>query len=374
MELLRNLMVICLVCTGLTHYFSYYREEPDRISGSMIRCPKWPLVIFWATVIFISGFRYGFCDTGVYRNLHERIGTDWAAASDETFPIQDVGFNLLMIFMNRIGLESQMIIVVTSLLTFVIYGIYIYKYSTDVPYSLLLFLLVSYFTMINGVRQVLAAAVIFMGLPCLRDRKFIPYALLVLLASTLHGSALIMLPLYFVLSGNRMNVGMWIFYGCVLICFAAPGIATAILGNLLEDSTYSEYLKLDSQMGITRLMVASVPAIVSIVYGYVEYRNAINIEGYRSKDRLTDVLINMQLVSFGFTALGLRMVYFARLSMYLDGGFMLLLPRAIKGAFNDKSARYVKFVSIVLYVIYFVYQVGTYQRYGYFNDFRLNFK
>lgn len=373
MELLNSLIAICLVCTWLTQYFSRYLKEPDRISGSLIRYPKTPLVIFWGTVIFISGFRYGFCDTGVYRNLYESIGTDWNNATNENFAIQDVGFNLLMIFMNRLGLESQMIIVLSSLVTFVIYGVYIYKFSTDVPYSLLLFLLVSYFTMINGVRQVLAAAVIFIGLPSLRERKFLPYALLVLLASSLHASAFIMLPLYFVLSGKRMNVGLWLFFGCVLICFLAPGIATTVLGNLLEDSTYSEYLHVDSKMGLTRLLVASVPAIVAIVYGCVEYRNMITIEGYQSQDRLTDVLVNMQLVSFGFTALGLRMVYFARLSMYLDGGFMLLLPRAIKGSFNDHSAQYVKTLSLILYAIYFVYQVATYQTYGYFYDFRFNF-
>lgn len=374
MELLTILMIICLSCIGMTQYFSRIRKEPDRISGSMMYCPKTPLVIFWVTVIFISGFRYGFCDTGVYRSLHERIGTDWAAATDENFAIHDVGFNLLMIFLNRIGLESQMIIVVTSLLTFTVYAIYIYKYSTDVPYSMMLFLLVSYFTMINGVRQVLAATVCFLGLPCLRDRKFLPYAALVLLASTLHASAIIMLPLYVVLAGDRMNVKMWFFYGCVVVCFAAPGIATSVLGSLLEDSTYSEYLQLDSQMSFTRLLVAMVPALISITYGLVEYRNSINIENYHSEDRITDVLINMQLVSFGFTALGLRMVYFARLSMYLDGGFMLLLPRAIKGAFNDASARLVKSASLVLYSVYFAYQVFTYQKYGYFNDFRLNLK
>lgn len=374
MELLTTLIAICLVCTWLTQYFSRYLKEPNRISGSLIRYPKAPLVIFWGTVIFISGFRYGFCDTGVYRNLCESIGTDWKNATNENFAIQDVGFNLLMIFLNRLGLESQSIIFVTSFATFIVYAIYIYKYSTDVPYSLLLFLLVSYFTMINGVRQVLAAAVIFIGLPSLRERKFLPYALLVLLASSLHASALIMLPLYFVLSGTRMNVGLWMFYACVLICFVAPGIATTVLGNLLEDSTYSEYLQVDSQMGMMRLLVASVPAIVAIVYGYVEYRNMMVIEGYQSQDRLTDVLVNMQLVSFGFTALGLRMVYFARLSMYLDGGFMLLLPRAIKGSFNDHSAQYVKYISLILYAIYFAYQIVTYQTYGYFNDFRLRIR
>ena len=240
--------------------------------------------------------------------------------------------------------------------------------------SLLLFLLVSYFTMINGIRQVLAGAVIFLALPCLRDRKFIPYALLALLGASFHASALIMLPMYFVLSGERMNGKLWIFYGCVLVFFAAPGVATAILGNLLEDSTYAEYLQVQDKMGVMRLLVAMIPATIAIIYGYVEYRNAVRIKGYQSKDRLTDVLINMQLVSFGFTALGLRMVYFARLSMYLDGGFLLLLPRAIKGAFNDLSARYVKMISIVLYAFYFAYQVTTYQKYKYFESFYLTFK
>lgn len=371
MELLLILMAICLSCIGLTQYFGRPLDRPNRISDSMTAYPKWPMVIFWVTVIFISGFRYGFCDTGVYRNLCQNIGTDWNRATSETFAIQDVGFNLLMIAINRMGLHPQYIIVVTSLITFTAYGFYIGKYSMDVPYSLLLFLFVTYFTMINGIRQVLAAMVVFLALPAVRDKKFIPYALLVLLASTLHASAFIMLPLYFVITGPRLNLGIWLFYGCVVVFFAIPSLANAVLGSLLEDSTYLEYLKLDSQMGTMRLLVASVPALISIIYGFVEYRNAILIENYVHTDRLTDILINMQLVGFGFTILGLRMVYFARLSMYLDGGFMLLLPRAIKGSFAPQSEQFVKLASIVLYGAYFLYQVTVYSNYGYFNDFFL---
>ena len=374
MELFITLLLICGACLLFMQYYSRPIEKPDRLSGRKVRYPKAPIFIFWVTVIYVSAFRYGFCDTGLYRDLCKAIGTDYARASDETFAINDVGFNYLMIFLNRCGFHPQMIIVVTSVIIFTIYARAIQKYSQDIPYSLLLFLMLSYCGMINGIRQVLAGAVIFLGLPFLRDKKFMPYALLVLLASTIHASAIIMLPLYFVISGKRINWLVWVFFGVVVVFFVAPGLANSLLGTLLEDSTYKDYLTTEAQMGIMRLLVAAVPVALSIVYAVVEYRTR-GADGELSEsDRLTDVLINMQLLSFGFTTLGLRMVYFARLAMYFEGALFLLLPRAIKGSFNTPSARFVKVASIGLYTLYFAYQIITFQSYGYFNDFRFYFK
>ena len=195
MVLLIEMIVICLACIVMAQYFSRPLERPNLLSGSMTWYPKAPVIIFWIVLIFVSGFRYSFCDTAVYRNLCEDIGTEWSNATSDTFVVQDVGFNLLMIAINKLGLHSQYLILVTAFATFLIYAVYIYRYSIDVPYSLLLFMMVSYFTMINGVRQVLAGAIIFLALPFVRDKKFIPYALAVLLASTFHASAMVMLPL-----------------------------------------------------------------------------------------------------------------------------------------------------------------------------------
>lgn len=376
MELIRNLSIICLVIIVLLEFNKRPLAEPDLLSGREYQYPKFLVVAFWFAITFVAAFREGFIDTGTYRMLYEGIGSSYADAFDPDFPIQDYGFNLLMVFLNRISSDSQLLIIVTSVITFSIYIYTIVKYTQDLPFSLLLFLCTGIFGSLNGIRQVLAGAILLLGLPLLRDRKIVWYSLLVLLVSTIHASAIIMLPLGFIIAGKRLNWGLWIFAGWIVLSFAAPGFTNAVLGSLLQDSTYEGYLDIDSQMGVMRLLVSAVPAIIAVMYCVIEQNNHRgedpDCKDYYSQ-RMTDVLVNMQIISFGLTALGMRMVYFARLSLYFECVLAILLPITLKHTFTRQSARSVKMIAIAMYLFFFIYQIYSYNIQGSLYAFKLIF-
>lgn len=375
MTLAITLFTICAVLMLAIQYSARPRQHIDRISGSKYRYSAGLVFVMFLVVAFISAHRYGFCDTGLYRDICGDMGTDYDYAYADGLPFEDRGFNLLMIFLNNCGFEPQSIIIFCAYVVFSVFFYTLYKYSSDLPFSLFLIIFLSYYTMINGIRQVLAAAILLLGLPFLRDKKFLFYVPLVWLAYTMHASAMIMVPLYFVLTRKRLNMGIWAFYSVVLLFFVAPSLAESLMGDLLKDSVYSEYMDIDDQMNITRLLVAAIPLILTLFYCKTIDRKAKpspNSPEYMSY-KLTNLLINMQFISFGFTVLGLRMVYFARLSMYFEITNALLLPIAIRGSFDRESAKTVKRIAILLYFIYFLYQTYTYNNYLYFNDFRLVF-
>jgi hypothetical protein len=138
MTLMITLCVICAAIMLLLQYTAQHREHPDRISGSEYRYSAGLVFLFFIVVAFISAHRYGFCDTGLYRDICGNMGTDYNHAFDENLPIMDRGFNLLMIFLNNCGFEPQAIIIFCS---YVIFGVFLYamyKYSTDLPFSLFL--------------------------------------------------------------------------------------------------------------------------------------------------------------------------------------------------------------------------------------------
>lgn len=375
MTLMITLCVICAAIMLLLQYTAQHREHPDRISGSEYRYSAGLVFLFFIVVAFISAHRYGFCDTGLYRDICGNMGTDYNHAFDEDLPIMDRGFNLLMIFLNNCGFEPQAIIIFCS---YVIFGVFLYamyKYSTDLPFSLFLLFFLSYYTMINGIRQVLAAAILLMAIPYLRDKKFFLYVPFVLLAYTMHASAIVMLPLYFILTRKRFNVGIWVFYGVVSLFFVLPDLANRLLGGLLEDSTYYEYLNITETMGVMRLLVAAVPLVITALYHKATAYDLVpdvDSPDYKQHQMIT-LLINMQFVSFGFTVLGLRMVYFARISIFFEFVNALLLPVVIKKGFHPSSARFIKHAAIVLYFAYFLYQTYIFYNYRYFHDFRLVF-
>ena len=372
MTLILYLTVICVVLMLLMHIYRYPLGQQNRISGSSYRYSDGLVFVFGFAITFAAAFREGFVDTGVYEGMYRSIGTDWNNAFNETIPIADYGFSLFMVFLNRISMDSRLMVAVTSVLTLVPFVYVISKYSQNVPMSLYLFFVISYFTTMNGIRQIMAAALLSLALPWLRDRKFVPYALLVLLLSTFHASMLIMLPLYFIIVGPRMNKGIWMFLLVVVGCFAMPSTANAVLGTILEDSVYEDYIQNEAKMGVMRLVVNLIPTLLTVLYCWIQGPKKAAAPGDKS-ERMLEVLINLQIVSFGFTALGMRMVYFARLSMYMTVVLPILLPVVINGTFNRRSTALVNKIALAMYSFYHYYQIITYDSYGYLNGFRLEF-
>ena len=364
MELIITTAVICVVILLLMQQTRWYGSGLNGLTGSRWRYSKFLIFAFWFTLTFVTAFREGFQDTGIYKNLYRAIGTDYADAFDKSFVIQDYGFNLFMVFLNRISSESQLLIAVSAVAILAAYVWVIVKYSSDLPFSLLLMLFVAFITTMNGIRQVLAGAMMALAWFCLWERKMIPFMLTVLLASTFHASAIVMIPLYFVVSGKRYNIGVLLFSLFVLGCFIFPDTAFRAMGRLLEDSVYEEYLENEAKMGLMRLLVELIPVLVSYAYHVLCRNGRIRMddsEADRRYQRMIDVLINMQVISLGFTAMGLQMVYFARISMYFALVLPLLLPVTIRGVFDRRSAMLVKRLAIVMYGFYFAYQVYTYQ-------------
>lgn len=376
MKLITDLSVFCFAVLLWMNYTRRPLEEPDRYSGGSMYYSQLLALALGFGLVFAGAFREGFVDTGVYKNLYQRIGTDWANVFNDTIPLDDYGFNALMVLLNRIDPDPKLMVAVTAVLTLVPMLYIMYRYSSDAPFTMLIFFSMSYFTCLNGIRQIMAAALLSLALPWLRDRKWLPFMLLVLALSTLHASVIILIPLYFVIADKRLNKGIWIFLAAIGFCFAVPSLADRVMGSMLQDTVYEEYLENESRMGIMRFLVALAPTMLTLLYCWIQRRND---DGeytgalYHKSQRLTDVLINMQIVSFGFTALGLRMVYFARISMYFTVALPLLLPTLLRGTFEEKSMHILKRAVVVVMLLYHVYQIYTYAGYGYLNEFYLSF-
>lgn len=361
MEIIITMSIICIAILLLMQYMRMPRRNLGGISGDTWYYPSFLIVLFACALIFVAAFREGFQDTGVYKNLYKSIGTDYANAFDKEFAIQDQGFNLLMVLLNRVNSDPQTLIIVSAVVITASYIKIITKHSCDLPFSLFLMLCVVFISTMNGLRQVLAGVILVMGWPLIRERKPLLFALVALLASTFHASAIIVIPLYFIISGRRYNPGIWLFLLFVVLCFASPSAAYRIMGDVLEDSLYKDYLENESKMGVMRLIVESVPVVISLLYHKINPPAHTESRGNSARQRMIDVLINMQIVSLGFTALGLQMVYFARISMYFSLVLPLLLPETIKGVFNKESAGTVKRIAIMMYLFYYAYQIYTYE-------------
>lgn len=166
-------------------------------------------ILIALVLLFISAFRGDF--TADYNGYAREI---WLRFSN--YSIKDIinrgynsnpepGYLLFQYFVKQLTNNSLFIFVFSSLLI-VVSNLKEIKRSGVLPY-LGVFLFVeagNYYESFNLMRQIMSVSIVILGSRYLFERKFWKYTIFILVASTFHISALIMIPFYFI-SGIKMG-------------------------------------------------------------------------------------------------------------------------------------------------------------------------
>lgn len=149
-----------------------------------------------ATLIAVAGLRYR-VGTDYMAYYRTRV-TDWQTVWDYLIHFREPGIRLLSKISTMILDDGATLIFICSIIIIGIYSLMIYRYSPMYLVSVLIFLFLGDWTgSFNGIRQYLAAAVVFAGHRYILKRRFVPYLLTVLLAMLFHKSAAVMILPYF---------------------------------------------------------------------------------------------------------------------------------------------------------------------------------
>lgn len=148
--------------------------------------------VFIAILAFVAAFRYD-------------VGQDYMSYCDifngYKLGRSGVGFQVLCDICKYVGGTSQLMFFVMSVLTLTLFFLSMKKSSTDLMLSLFVFFCFGqmYLNTFNTIRQCLAAALFMFSISFLLKRKLLYFVILLLFASTFHISALVLIPLYWVL-------------------------------------------------------------------------------------------------------------------------------------------------------------------------------
>lgn len=168
--------------------------------------------IVFLYLFLLSVFRYGIGnDYFSYIQIFEQIyKTDGLKALlNISF---EPGFVLLTKALTTLTMNTGVLYALFSVIILAPVAFVIYKYSKNVWLSCYLYITLTFFyTTMNFIRQSIAASVILLGYKFLKERKTVPFIIMVLLASSFHYTALIMLPVYF-LSLIKPNKYIYISY------------------------------------------------------------------------------------------------------------------------------------------------------------------
>ncbi|MEN1970012.1 EpsG family protein [Lentibacillus sp. N15] len=342
MTLLWINLAIVFGCSFLARYFA----RPVPVTGLFLSVkPNKLFVLFaFAFTVAVSGLRANIGDTYFYKHIYKINDFTWDFILSE----KDIGFGVLqMLLKTLLSEDPQVLIFVTAFITNVIIFIVLYNYSRMIELSLYVYITGGLFLVsMNGIRQALAGAIAFTAIKFLKEGNWLSYFIVVLVASLFHQSALILLPVYFIVrfkAWSKATVALLIFAVLIVIGYEK---FSSVLFTVIEDSQYGDY-KNFAEGGANSLRVAvnAVPLIIAYLGREKLKKNFPN----------SDFIVNMSLIGFLFMVISTQNWIFARFSMYF-GLYQLILISWIVKLFREKDQKFIYFGIIVCYLAYYYYE------------------
>lgn len=346
-----SIMYICL--PGIQHY--------EVVNGERVIRTRWLFaILLFAPVIYMVTTRSNAIgDTYAYEHLFRMLPSTFGELLTYIPSVnKDKGFSLLGGIIKIIFGEST--IVYFFILALIQGGalIYVYrKYSSNYLISMFLFIASTDYLswMYNGIRQFTAVTIIFAATPLMLKKKWIPLISIILLASTIHGSALLMLPVVFIVQGRAWNKKTILFTVACVLALTFADQFTNILDTLLSDTQYTNVVSdwqglNDDGTNIIRVLVYSVPALLSFLG-----RKWVISEDNECMNLCTNMAIisaALYLVSAGTSG-----VFLGRLPIFTSLYGYILLPYLIERIFTKESAKIINIIMIGAYLAFYYYQI-----------------
>ncbi|GAB6455717.1 biofilm exopolysaccharide biosynthesis protein EpsG [Bacillus luti] len=324
-------------------FFARYFAIPVTNSLTSIKPNQFLILMAALSLILVSGLRTNIGDTYFYMHAYNVTEFNWEHIQNN----KDKGFYIFQMILKGYTDDPQAMVFITALITNLLIVLTLYKYSRLVEISLYVYITSGmYLVSMNGIRQYLAAAIIFAATKYIFDGNWKMYILIVLIASTFHQSALVLIPLYFLIRRKAWSgITFLLLFLAVLIVIGFNQF-TEMLFKAIEDTQYGQYKEFhEGGANILRVAVDSVPLILA----------------YIGRDRLREVfpkcdyIVNMALLGTVFMFISTQNWIFARFSIYF-GLYQLILIAWVIKLFTKKDQKLIYYSILVCYFIYFVYE------------------
>ena len=304
----------------------------------------------------LASFRTGLGDTSNYINIFHRLPTDWSSFIAILSEYTEKGFYLLNFIIKKLFGDNQNIyLFITSFITIGGVAFFSYRNSSNPGICMLIYILSgSYVSGMNGVRQALVAGIFVMAYKLIERRKYIPYIIICLLLSTVHTSALVLIPMILILNIKEWSRGTYVLLLATFGLYIAYPLFAGILTQALAGSAYERYSNgiqnfTNGGANVLRAIILFIPIVLSFLFK----------ENLKKKNPNFKMLLNASILNFMFMLLAtVRSWIFARFCIYFNPFSYVLLIECIE--VSGKRNRQILYIAcILLYGLFFYYEMTT---------------
>lgn len=352
-------MSVYLINIGLLFIWAFFLlkikpSEKKRIAFCAIACLQW---------VLLSGLRHESigADTAGYKRQYLQIATQSWADCFRMFERvyvegegKDPGYILLVKAFQVLHLDYRGFLIFVALLFTASMAIWIYRNSSMPCMSFLIYSVLFYsFYSITGIRQTIATAlVVFVGYKYVRERKLLPFLLIAAIAFTIHKSAAVFIPYYFIANFEikPIWIGICSLFGAAMLIFRQR-LYVPIMLFLTYDEEQAESIYMPGRTFTFTFLMLGVLVLAFSVYPLVNKR--------RSDAKF---LYNALIMAAILVLMTMQNQSFMRVQQYYSLFVLLAIPEIIQ-SMDKKYRSLVYFVIAGAMVLMFI---TTHPRYRFF--------
>lgn len=263
---------------------------------------------------------------------------------------KDPGYAVFQKLMHIFTDDPQVYLLIVAAIIFAALAYFIYKNSEDPVFSYVLFSVLFYsFFAITGLRQALATAlVVFIGYEFIKQKKFWKFAVVALIAFTLHKSVLVFVLFYWI---SKIKVTWKYILALLAVLIAGLAVGPSFILQMAELFGYSR----DNVYEANTVVYTSVIALIGL--GFVLLFSRIQKQGSFKNAEINAVLLAVVLTFF--TLIDQTMM---RVQQYYALFLMLGIPSALC-CFKKRERIFLKSIA---YMAMFAYLISNHPQYRFF--------
>lgn len=284
-------------------------------------------------------------DTGSYVGFFSNIKY-FGDVVDIGSKMQEYGFWTLIWLVHFISNEYVFFLTAIALICVGCYQWAIVSYSSNRLVSFFIYICTLYTACFNGARQAIACAIFSLALGPLLNRNFIKYFGIIILAFLFHKTAILMLPVYFIVNrpNSLKNNVLIIMLGCMIVFFASELLEVAAR----FEPRYAEYGVRGAGGGY--LMLAF--SVSNFIFFFI-YKKFVRNDRARYDCFLNMYMLGI-LIGLGSAVMGTNPSGIFRLRYYLTYSNIFIWPIIINNLNTRLSKFFVGYSVGVIYTIFFI--------------------
>lgn len=292
------------------------------------------LLVLW----FLTAFRGASIgnDTVNYLWYYESIANDGINSNHAI----EVGYQIYCLILSKISTNPYFLLAVTATICYGLCGIYIYKHSSNILFSIILLFCVAFSFFTSGIRQAIAMVITLFAYEKIKRGKVVVPLFLILFAACFHESALVALfwIVYKFIPKKPIPV---LSISLVLALLSMSGAVNGILVKILP--SYGGYFDTErAGSGWLGIFYYCLRAIVFYFIIYKSYSNKVKDNGLT----IANSVILLMMLCFGFS-----INLFSRASNY----FLLPMVAELPNAFTNGKIKNKKLIMYAIAIVMLAY-------------------